>query len=155
MAQVMLPVRATAMLSLSIALAFSAVPLSAQTMTASGDPGALIVQTATAGSEPAPASDAMTTYVVTTTSANQKIVARLDAPLPNGVTLTFQAAAPAGAASRGPVALTTADQEVVGPVPTPGTYAGLAIVYTLSSTVKAGPVPTSARTVTLSVVAGP
>ena len=149
------PSRIVAALLSFAALAMCAAPVSAQSIAVSGDPGALVVHTATAGLEPDPVSDATTTYVVTTTSAIQKIVARLDAPLPNGVTMTLRAAAPAGATSRGAVALTTADQEIVGPVPTPGTYTGLAIVYTLTATVKAGPVPTTARTVTLSVVAEP
>jgi hypothetical protein len=129
--------------------------LRAQTVVVSGDPAALTVRSATAGLEPDPASDATTTYAVTTTGANQKIVARLDAPLPVGVTLTMQCTAPPGAASRGQVALSTLDQELVGPIPTPGTYAGLAIVYTHRATVKAGPVPMTARVVTISIIAGP
>jgi hypothetical protein len=43
----------------------------------------------------------------------------------------------------------------VGPIPTAATYVGLAIVYTHSATVKAGPIPMTARAVTISIVAGP
>lgn len=135
--------------------AIAAARLGAQSITVSGDPAVLTVRTATPGVEPDPVSDATTTYAVTTTSANQRIVARLDAPLPTGVTLTIQLAAPSGAASRGEVSLTTVDQEVVGPIPTPGTYTGLAIIYRHVATVKAGPVPTTARAVTITVVSGP
>jgi hypothetical protein len=126
--------------------------LGAQTVVVSGDPATLIVHAAAAGGELQPVTDAMTTYAVTTTSANQKIVARLDAPPPLGVTLMIQLAAPSGAASRGPVTLSVLDQEVVGPIPSPGTYAGLAIVYTHSASVKAGPIPMATRTVTISIV---
>jgi hypothetical protein len=140
---------------LSAVQALPAARLGAQTITASGNPGVLTVRTATAGFEPDPVSDATTTYALTTTIANQKLVARLDAPLPTGVTLFIQLTAPAGAISRGQVSLTTVDQEVVGPIPTPGTYTGLAIVYKHVATVKAGSVPTTARVVTVSVVAGP
>jgi len=52
---------------------------SAQSVVVSGDPGLLAVGTATAGLEPDPARDATTTYAVTTTAPNQKIMARLDA----------------------------------------------------------------------------
>jgi hypothetical protein len=138
-----------------VAHAITAARLGGQVVVVSGDPGPLTIHMATPGLEPDRVSDATTTYVVTTTGANQKIVARLDAPPPAGVTLTIQLTAPSGAASRGQVALSTLDQEVVGPIPTAGTYAGLAIVYTHSATVKAGPIPMTARAVTISIVAGP
>ncbi|HEY2064777.1 MAG TPA: hypothetical protein VGG84_02385 [Gemmatimonadaceae bacterium] len=128
--------------------------LGAQTIATSGDPAALVVRSAVAGADLDPAVDAGTTYTVTTAAPNQRIVARLDAPLPPGVTITIRCAAPSGAASRGDVTLTSTDQEVVGPIPTIGTYSALAIVYKLSATVKAGAVPTTARSVTMSV-AGP
>jgi hypothetical protein len=128
---------------------------SAQSVAVSGDPGALVVATATAGRQPDPARDASTTYAVTTTVANQKIVARLEAPLPVGVSLTIQLAAPPGATSRGQVALTTIDQELIGPIPTPGSYAGLAIVYTHTAAVSAGPIPVTGRLVILTVTGGP
>jgi hypothetical protein len=138
-------------------LAVLALPavMSAQAVVVSGDPGALIVSTAAAGLEPDAFHDATTTYAVTTSAPHQKITARLDAPLPAGVTLTIQLTPPPGATSRGAVALTTLDQELVGPIPTPGSYAGLAIVYAYSATVKAGPIPGTARVVVLSVVPGP
>jgi hypothetical protein len=143
--------------SLLIGLAALAMPsvVSAQSVAVSGDPAVLTVGTATAGREPDPARDAATTYTVTTTAANQKLVARLEAPLPAGVSLTIQLAAPSGATSRGQVALTTSDQEVVGPIPAPGSYAGLAIVYTHVATVSAGPLQPTARVVILTVTTGP
>jgi hypothetical protein len=127
----------------------------AQTLAVSGDPGVLSVSAAAAGGGLMPASDASTTITVTITSANQKLVARLDAPLPSGITLTMRVVPPPGAASRGAVALSTSEQEIVGPVSATGTYPGLQIVYQLSATVAAGPVPATARAVIISAVAGP
>lgn len=127
----------------------------AQTIAVSGDPGPVTVQTATAGSQPDPVSESTTTYSVTTTAPNQKIVARLESPMPNGVTLAVQLVAPPGASSLGAVTLTTTDQDVVGPIASPESAAGLTVKYVLSATVSAGPVATSTRTVIFSIVAGP
>jgi hypothetical protein len=134
--------------------ASTARPLAGQTITVSGDPAVLVVHSAVAGLEPDPASEAASTYAVTTTAVNQRIVARLDAPLPDGVALTVRLAAPTGATSRGPVRLSMADQELVI-VPTPGSHAGLAVAYTLTATARAGPTSTMSRAVTLTVVNGP
>jgi hypothetical protein len=139
----------------AVTQALSTAPLRAQTIVVSGNPAVLTVHTAMAGFELDPVGDATTTYAVTSTVANQKIIARLDAPLPSGVALRIQLVAPPGATSRGPVSLTTLDQEVVGAIPTPGTYTGLTIVYTLVATVRSGFLPASARAVTFAVVAGP
>lgn len=143
-----------AILALCVALSTALVPgiLSAQSITVSGNPGRLTVSTGTPGFGLDPVSDASTTYSATTTQANQRILARLDAPLPAGVSLSAQFTAPSGAASRGTVLLTTTDQEVVGIIPSPGTYSDLSIVYTLSASVSAGPVATTMRSVILTVV---
>lgn len=130
-------------------------PLAAQTIAVSGDPSPMTVQTATAGSQPDPVAESTTTYSVTTSASNQKIVARLESPMPAGVSLTVQLVAPPGASSVGAVTLTTTDQDVVGPIATPETAAGLSVKYELSATVSAGPVATTTRTVVFSVVAGP
>jgi hypothetical protein len=136
------------------ALAVAAAALPAQTIAVSGDPGALTVHSAMAGKEPDPASESTTTYALTTTAANQKIVARLDAPLPEGMTLTIRLSAPPGATSLGQVTMTTTDQAIVVDLPAPGTYTGLAIVYTLTARVAAGSVPPLTRAVTLGVADG-
>jgi hypothetical protein len=138
----------------ALAVVLSATALRAQTAAVSGDPGVLTIHSAPAGQELDPASDAATTLAVTTTGPNQKIVARLDAPLPDGITLSIQLGAPSGAISRGRVRLATTDQELVVAIPTAGTHAGIAIVYTLEATVRAGPLPTTARAVVISVVNG-
>jgi len=140
--------------SLGILLAMPCHRLWAQTVTVSGDPGMLTVGSAPPGSPLDPASDASTTYTVTTTAAGQRIVARLDTPLPSGVTLTVSLTPPSGAANEGEITLSTVDQTVVGSIPAAGTYSGLAITYRLAAVTAAGPVPTTVRSVVLTVVPG-
>ncbi|HEX6964673.1 MAG TPA: hypothetical protein VF166_02665 [Gemmatimonadaceae bacterium] len=142
-------------LSLALLILVPCASLAAQTIAVSGDPGPLTVGTATPGAPLDPASDASTTYTVTTTAPGQKIVARLDAPMPAGVTLSILLTAPGGAASAGEVVLSTIDQTVVGSIPTPDSYAGLTITYRLKASTSAGSIPTTAGSVVLTVVPGP
>lgn len=131
-------------------------PLGAQTIAVSGTPGLLRVSTAVAGSQPVAVSNATTTYTVTTPRANRtyRISARLDAPMPPGVTLTASLAAPPGATSLGAVALDATGRDVVTGVRR-NTSATGSITYQLSATVDAGVVPLSSRTVTLTIVQEP
>jgi hypothetical protein len=124
----------------------------AQTLNVSGDPGLLRVSTAIAGAEPIAVVNASTTYTVTTGNPNRlhRITARLSAPMPVGVTLTGNFAAPAAATSLGPIALDAIDREVVRDIPR-RTTSTQAITYTLSATVSAGVIPNSTRTVTLTI----
>jgi hypothetical protein len=142
----------SAALTIALALSAFASKVSGQ-ITVSGNPGALTITSAAApGAGLQPASDASTTYSITTTAPNQKIVAHVNANLPAGVTLKLELAAPAGASSAGPVSLTTSDTEVVGAIPVAGTYPGLTITYTLSANVSAGVVATTPYSVVFSVV---
>jgi len=128
----------------------------AQTLNVSGNPGLLRVSTAVAGSEPIAVTNASTTYTVTTGNPNRfhKITALLSAPMPVGLTLTGNFAAPAGATSLGPVALDAIARDVVLGIPrrTTSTHT---ITYTLLATVAAGVIPNSSRTVTLTIVQQP
>ena len=128
----------------------------AQTVNVSGNPGLLRISTAIAGSEPIAVSNSGTTYTVTTGNPNRphKIMARLSAPMPVGVTLTASLAAPPGATSLGPIALDAIDRDVVLDIPR-RTTATQAITYALSATVAAGVIPNSSRTVTLTLVQQP
>lgn len=128
----------------------------AQTLNVSGNPGLLRISTAIAGSEPIAVSNSATTYTVSTGNPNRvhKITARLSAPMPVGVTLAATFAAPPGATSLGPVALDGTDRDVVIDIPR-RTTASQSITYTLSATVAAGVIPTSSRTVTLTLVQQP
>lgn len=128
----------------------------AQTLNVSGNPGLLRISSAVAGAEPISVSNAATTYTVTTGNPNRlhRVMARLSAPMPLGVTLTATLAAPPGATSLGPVALDGTDRDVVTNIPR-RTTATQSITYTLSATVAAGVIPNSSRTVTLTIVQQP
>jgi len=78
----------------------------------SGNPGALTVSTATAGSEPDAVTDAATTYAITTNGSDKKITAALDTDMPSGVTLSLTAASASGT-SAGKQTLTAAGVDVV------------------------------------------
>jgi hypothetical protein len=130
-------------------LSAAAVPLGAQVVAVGGAPS-LIISTGTPGLGLVPATDGGSSYSVTTIGANQKLVARLEAPLPPGVTLQVQLS---GTTSPGTVTLTTSDQTVLGAILVPGVYSGT-VTYTLSATIDAGPIPTSAPVVRFSLVTG-
>jgi hypothetical protein len=131
----------------------------AQTVAVSGSPALMRVTTAVAGSEPAPLTDATTTYTVFTPTAHIapsfKVSAQLNAAMPTGTTLTATFVAPAaGGTSAGPITLDVTARMVVTGIPkhvnqTQG------ITYQFSATVAAGVVPLTTRTVTITVLAGP
>jgi hypothetical protein len=123
----------------------TASPVAAQSILVSGDPGALAVSTTIAGFQPAAATDASTTYTLTSL-INQKVVARLNTPLPVGDTLKVRLS---GSTSLGDVILTTTDRDVLGALSV-GAHNGT-ITYTLKATMAASPVSTSV-TVTFSLV---
>jgi hypothetical protein len=120
------------------------------TITVSANPGALTVSTAMAGSAPLPVSDASTTYSVQSETAGQKITAILNAPLPAGLTLEVELAAPAGAVSAGRISLSTVQRTVVHDLPT-GQFSGLSINYYLTAATSAGVVSSDVRTVTFTI----
>ena len=145
-----------ALLLIVAPLLLGTAPLSAQTIAVSGTPGLLRISTAVAGSQPVGVSNATTTYTVTTPQQNRtyRITARLDAPMPSGVTLAATLAAPPGSTSLGAVALDATNRDVVtGIRRNANTTRG--ITYQLSATVAAGVVPLSSRTVTLTIVQEP
>ncbi len=122
-------------------------------MSVSGNPGALAINGATAGSVLNSVNDASTTWAITTNQTGTKVTAALDQAMPAGVTLQVNLAAPAGATSAGSVALGTTAADVVTGI-TKLNESGKAITYTLSATTAAGVVASSTRTVTYTVVAG-
>ena len=123
-------------------------------ISASGDPGALTISTATAGSQPTDATDNSTTYAVTTNGANKKITGEIDSNMPANTTLQVNLAAPTGGSSAGDVSLSTTAADVVTGV-TGVAESGLGITYTLSATIAAGVVASDTRTVTLTLTDGP
>lgn len=135
-----------------LAASWAAAPtVAAQTLEASGDPGTLVVSTAVAGQSPDPVSDMATTYDLLDAESGSKITGRLDAPLPEGVTLQVTLEPPPGATGQGAVTLTTTDQDLVTLIES-GSYSGLSIRYDFSATVEAGVIPTASRLVTFTVV---
>jgi hypothetical protein len=119
-------------------------------MSVSGNPGALTVSTATAGSEPDDATDNSTTYAVTTNGTNKKITGAINSAMPANTTLQVNLTAPTGGSSAGAVTLTTTAADLVTGI-TQQAESGLTVTYTLSATVSAGVVASDTRTVTLTL----
>jgi hypothetical protein len=119
----------------------------------SGNPGAMTVSAATAGSAPTAVSNSSTTYAVTTNETGRKITAEIDEAMPSGVTLTVALAAPTDASSAGVVTLGTVAQDAVTGISTLN-ESGKAITYGLSATSAAGVQSSDTRTVTFTITAG-
>lgn len=128
--------------------------LHAQTISTTGSPGPLVVHTAVAGQAPDAASATAGTYSVVVTAPNQKITGQLDAPMPAGTTLRITLVAPSGATSHGAVALDTSPHDLVSGLQI-GAFDNMVITYRLETTVAAGVVTPTSRSVTLKIVAGP
>lgn len=129
---------------------------SAQTplLTVSANPGQLTIGTATAGSAPDAVVEDQTTLSIASSPSGARITARLDAPLPGGITLTITLQAPAGASSAGPVDLDTIERDLITNLPA-GSFSGLRITYRLSATAGAGVISPSARNITLTIRTAP
>ena len=112
----------------------------------------LVVNAATAGSQPGSAS-ASGTYSITTNEAGVAITAELSEAMPSGVTLTANLAAPTVGSSAGAVELGTEPRTVVSGIGQTA-ESGLSIGYGLSATVAAGVVPAASVTVTYTVTTG-
>jgi hypothetical protein len=122
-------------------------------MGVSGNPAALIVSTATAGSQPDDATDNSTTYAITTNGTNKKITGAIDSAMPANTTLQVNLTAPTGGSSAGAVTLTTSAADLVTAI-SQLAESGLTVTYTLSATVAAGVVASDTRTVTLTLTNG-
>lgn len=116
----------------------------------SGDPGNLVVSTATAGSEPTDATDNSTTWALTTNGATKKMTGSIDTNMPANTTLEVNLTAPTGGSSSGDVTLSTTAADLVTSVSTVA-ESGLSITYTLSATIAAGVVAQATKTVTLTL----
>lgn len=118
----------------------------------SGNPGALTVSTATAGSEPDSVTDATTTWDITTNCAAdaKKMTGDIDTDMPANVTLKINLGAPTGGSSAGQTNLSITAADLVTAIDAVA-ESGLSITYTLSATVAAGVVTSAAKTVTLTL----
>jgi hypothetical protein len=121
-------------------------------LSVSGNPAAMNVNAATAGSQPTQVTNSATTYAVTTNQSARKITGKLDSVMPDSVTLKINLTAPTGGTSLGDVTLTASDQDLVTGV-SQLAEASLGITYKLSATVAAGVVSSTSRTVTLTLTA--
>ncbi|MHB0937190.1 MAG: hypothetical protein ACYDCO_03120 [Armatimonadota bacterium] len=119
----------------------------------SGNPGALTVSTATAGSQPNSVSDSSTTYAITTNGTSMKITGAINTNMPANTTLSVNLTAPTGGTSAGATSLSTVAADLVTGITTLA-ESGKTIAYTLSATVTAGVVGSASKTVTLTIAAG-
>ncbi|MCK4428013.1 MAG: hypothetical protein KAW16_05990 [candidate division Zixibacteria bacterium] len=118
----------------------------------SGDPANLVINSATAGSEPDSVTDATTTWDITTNADTdaKKLTGAIDTNMPSNVTLKINLGAPTGASSEGQTALTNVAASLVTAIEMVA-ESGLSITYTLAATVAAGVVASDTRTVTLTL----
>lgn len=116
----------------------------------SGNPGPLVVSTATAGSQPDQVTDTSTTYSITTNGTNKKITGAIDTAVPAGVTLQVNLAAPTGATSLNDVTLSITAADLVTGISQVAESA-LTVTYKLSATVTAGVIVSTSKTVTFTI----
>jgi len=115
----------------------------------SGNPGTLVINSASAGQDPDPAEDTSTSYSVTTNEENKKIVGKIDSEMPQYTRLEVQLTAPTGGSSAGYVELNTSDQNLVTGI-SKLSESGKQISYRFSAQAEAGTLSGS-RTVTLTL----
>lgn len=119
----------------------------------SGDPDNLVVNSATAGSQPNDDTDNSTSWAITTNQTARKITGAINSNMPYDVTLEINLVAPtASGSSAGDVSLSTTAGDLVTSIETVA-ESGLTITYTLSATVTAGVVSQAQKTVTLTLTA--
>jgi len=117
----------------------------------SGSPS-LVINTATAGSNPTGAT-AAATWAVTTNQTGAKITASIGSNMPAGLTLSVDLTAPPGATSAGFQALSTTSVDLVTSM-TKLAQGALTVSYSLAATPAAGVVSSTTRTVTYTITGG-
>ncbi|HEY8174161.1 MAG TPA: hypothetical protein VIF32_00585 [Gemmatimonadaceae bacterium] len=112
----------------------------------------LVINTATAGSDPTSAT-AAATWAVTTNQTGAKITASLSSNMPAGLTLNVNLSAPTGGSSAGAQSLSTVSVDLVTGI-TKLKQAAMAANYSLDATPAAGVVASTTRTVTYTITGG-
>jgi hypothetical protein len=112
----------------------------------------LVINTATAGSNPTSATAAVT-WAVTTNQTGAKITASLSSDMPAGLTLKVDLSAPTGGSSAGAQSLSTASVDLVTGI-TKIAQAAIGANYSLDATPAAGVVSSTTRTVTYTITGG-
>ena len=113
----------------------------------------LTITTAAAGSAPTAATDATSTWSVTTNQTGAKITASIPAAMPAGLTLSATLTAPATATGGGIKALSTTAADMVTNI-TKLSASALNITYQLDATAAAGVQPSGTRLVTYTITGG-
>lgn len=126
-------------------------PLHADDIFISGNPGALIVNAADAGSQPNSVTDASTSYSIDITTSNKKITGAIDSAMPANTYLRVTLTAPAGATSVGQITLSVTALDLVTGLTVGMNEGGLGIMYEFSASVEAGIVPSASKTVTFTI----
>ena len=141
------------LLRLSLTLLLSAAPslLYCDTITLSGNPSALTINSAVAGSQPASVTNSSTTYSVSTTLTVRVITGKINTNMASGLTLQLGLAAPSGATSLGSVSMTTVAKNLITGIPINTTSSGNTVTYTFSATVSAVQASNQTKTLTLTL----
>lgn len=126
-------------------------PSHADDIFVSGNPGALIISSATAGSNPDAVTDASTSYSIDITTSNKKITGAIDSAMPANTYLRVILAAPTGASSTGQQTLSVTPQDLVTGLTIGMSEGGLGITYEFSASIEAGIVSSASKTVTFTV----
>ena len=121
------------------------------TISTSGNPAAMTISTAVAGSQPTGVSNSATTYSTANLQGGQpqKITAGLSANMPTGVTLTVSLAVDASATSVGAISLDVTARNVV--INIDADQIARTITYQLSALASAGVIASQTRTVTFTI----
>ena len=119
----------------------------------SGNPAAMTVITATAGSDPDSVTDSSTTYSISTNQSSKKITGQVTSGgnMPANVTLEVSLAAPAGSSSAGYVTLNSTGASNLVTAISSLAESNKTITYRLSATVNAGAVASDTRVVTFTL----
>lgn len=147
---------AVAVAAATLLLSGSGVAAAQLSITVTGSPAQMSIVGAVPGSEPTAATDASTSYTVTTklpprTSA--RIIGQLDADMPPGTTLSITLSGVAGGTSSGAVLLDATPRDLVTNIGNTGKKGATgSITYQFTATSATGVVAPSARTVTLTIV---
>jgi hypothetical protein len=116
----------------------------------SDNPGPLVISLLDEFGDLVSATDATTTYDITTNEVSQRITGELSSSMPNYTTLEVALDAPTGGSSSGQVVLTTSPQNLVTGISTLS-ETELTIGYEFSATIAAQHIHESYRTVTLTI----
>ena len=121
-------------------------------ISATGSPS-LTITTAVAGSAPTDATDASSSWAVTTNQTGAKITGSIPAAMGTGLTLSVNLVAPGSATSAGVTPLGTVAVDLVTGI-TKVAQSGMTATYHLSATPAAGVVSSATRVVTYTITGG-